>query len=733
MFVKGELPLAIAAAFEHIKNASFGIIKNKKKLDERAGIFRLSDFYINDNNRKGRLVLMKKIFVAAAVALAASVVSAIDFANVVTTFNDKSVKKQKVGLKEVAKDVFRLQIPIREIPLDADFIDIKLPQATAKKGEAGYWVLGDGRMGTFKADNGLVNERRNPLPLYGVKKGNSAFVGIVKGLKYEFSARVEVKNGAYEIYPRFLIKDMFFSPYEDLIIDFYTFKGDAANYSSMGKAYRDYQLARGEVLPLRERVKGNPQLAYTADTMFVRFSHGTKNNSAKIIDQTPQNEPKVKAHRTFEQTKKNILKLKEMGIEKAEICLVGWNSGGFDGRFPTLFPADPAFGGEEKMKEVVDTAHNIGYQIVVHVCNTDFYSISDRFDKKDIAKRPDGSLHHHSILAGGRAYFPCFQQVYNNYIFDDFEGLKARGFKGTHHIDVTSCIIPYPCYDPKHPCNRQQTADYMNKIGALADKYFGGWGSEGPCDHVAKTLDYVLYVWAYPQWLGRETPLMDRLVPIWQIAYHGIIISNPYYATIDYTYEKETVESIEKRSLKRKKKIPYVKPYHILGSKQLRKMKVAEFGGRPTFYRGIRDDNLAPLKEAYDEYQPMKYLQYEFMDFHGELAKDVFVTRYSDGSEVVTNYSDKPFEYKKQTIAPMDYRLFKLSPEEAKKRSEAAQKAAAKLAEKPVADSSDSAKPKAAKPAATQAKAAAPAAKAETGFKAKVKAWFEAAKNYFKK
>ena len=117
---------------------------------------------------------MKKIFVAAAVVLAASVASAIDFVNVVTTLNDKSVKKQRVELKEVAKDVFRLQIPIREIPLDADFIDIKLPQATAKKGEVGYWVLGDGRMGTFKADNGLVDERRNPLPLYGVKNRQRA-------------------------------------------------------------------------------------------------------------------------------------------------------------------------------------------------------------------------------------------------------------------------------------------------------------------------------------------------------------------------------------------------------------------------------------------------------------------------------------------------------------------------------------------------------------------------------
>ena len=45
-------------------------------------------------------------------------------------------------------------------------------------------------------------------------------------------------------------------------------------------------------------------------------------------------------------------------------------------------------------------------------------------------------------------------------------------------------------------------------------------------------------------------------------------------------------------------------------------------------------------KEAYDEYQPMKNLQYEFMESHREIAPKVFVTRCSDGSKTAVNYSD---------------------------------------------------------------------------------------------
>lgn len=44
------------------------------------------------------------------------------------------------------------------------------------------------------------------------------------------------------------------------------------------------------------------------------------------------------------------------------------------------------------------------------------------------------------------------------------------------------------------------------------------------------------------------------------------------------------------------------------------------------------------VKNAYDEYPPLAYLQYVFMDFHGEIAK------YSDSARIVTNYSGKGFD-----------------------------------------------------------------------------------------
>jgi hypothetical protein len=546
------------------------------------------------------------------------------------------------ALEQSAPNVYRLIIPIREISRDVDTIEAVFDSAYAKKGEEGYFVVSTGLLGTFREDKGKLEERRNPMPVFGMKSPSGTFVGIVKGLKYEFATVVEATNGVYAVYPRFLIKDMVFAPYEDLVVDFHMLTGDDANYSGMARAYRRYQLERGEVTPLRERVKGNAQLAYTADTMFVRVKNGTKNNKNKIEQQTPTNEPPLIVSKTFDDLIKIMKGLKELGVERVEMCAVGWHSGGFDGRYPTLFPVEPAFGGEAKLREAIACAHGLGYQIVCHVCNTDFYTISDRFNADDITKLPDGSFHKGGLWAGGRAYSPCFQRVCDAYVDEDYKGLADLGFKGTHHIDVTSCITPYPCFDPRHPCNRQQTADYMNTIGDKARRSFGGFGSEGPCDHVARTLDYVLYVTAYPKWLGRPNPMIDRLIPLWQIAYHGIILSNPFYSTIDYNYAR-----------------PSGNEPHTWLNQKTRRLKLYEFGGRPTFYFNPYKD-LTPIKEAYDEYQPMKYLQYEFMDVHEEIAKEVFLTRYSDGSEVVSNYSDRDFSYKGKAIKTMDYKLIKM-------------------------------------------------------------------------
>ena len=45
------------------------------------------------------------------------------------------------------------------------------------------------------------------------------------------------------------------------------------------------------------------------------------------------------------------------------------------------------------------------------------------------------------------------------------------------------------------------------------------------------------------------------------------------------------------------------------------------------------------------------------MDDHRELAPGVFLTRYSNGEELITNYSPEPFAYRGRSVKPMGNEL----------------------------------------------------------------------------
>ena len=194
---------------------------------------------------------MKKYLLLIIITLLSIVLLAINNAQIRITFTDGSTSSQTVALKQSPDaGAMRIHIPASEITSNTRYIDVVLDTAKALKGEKGYFVLGDSRLGTFKLDNGSLSCTRVVMPIMGMKTNKETWVAIIKGLKYEFSFEVTAKYGIYEVYPRFRIEAIRRAPYEDIIVDFYKLS-DTANYCDMGKVYRNYQLNRGEVKPLK--------------------------------------------------------------------------------------------------------------------------------------------------------------------------------------------------------------------------------------------------------------------------------------------------------------------------------------------------------------------------------------------------------------------------------------------------------------------------------------------------
>ena len=546
--------------------------------------------------------------------------------------------------------VATLTIPAAAVGPGVKTLDVIPSFATARTGEDGYFLLPSGILGRFHETNGAFSEGegRNYMPFYGMKTPRDTFCLIAKGMSWRYATRVEAKNGFYAMSQRYNLGGD--RPYEDFVLEF-TFLPPDAEYPQMARVYRDWQLARGAVLPIRERMKKWPEVGAAATNVEIRIRQAWKPVPSPMPFQTPFNEPPVHAAVTFDRCGDIVRELKRQGVNHAEICLVGWNKGGHDGAYPQLFPVEPALGGEDKLRAFIALSNAEGFQTVCHTCFYSAYTIADDFDEEYLLKERDGSLQpSHMNWGGGKPYRTCPQRAYERYARKNMQMMKDLGFHGLHYHDVYSILPPRICYDPRHPCSPADSLKWYVKQMEVTREMVGGTQSEGPFDGYAGNLDFCMYGYFYP--LEKDDfakkPMADRHVPLFQLVYHGIILSNPFTGTLNYP----------------------VKAPH-------KRLKFIEFGGRPLFvwyanfltgksnWMGKEDltcatddelrDGVAAIKRSYDEFEKLSDLQFEFMDDHRLLAKDVSLTGYSDGTRVIVNHGEAPYVFEGATMPPGDW------------------------------------------------------------------------------
>ena len=548
------------------------------------------------------------------------------------TFTDKHVEKKTLAAEPDAKGVVRVTLKRSELPQGLASVLVLPDFASAKTGEAGYFVMPNGEFGTFHERNGERTAKNYmPMPVFGMKNPRATFVAIVTGLPYDFTLVTRAKEGVYTITPRFELAGRPASG--DIAVNYHLLTGDRADYSGMAQTYRKYQLDRKACVPLKERIKTRTELAYAANSIEVRIRQGWKPMPTCVTNQTHATEPPMKVAVTFDRVGEILDAFKRQGIEHAEVCLVGWNQKGHDGRFPEVFPVEEQLGGETKLRQLIKKAQAMGFQIVCHSNSSDAYTIADTWDMEYVIKNPDGTPSTHAVYGGGRMYDVCPQRAFERFAPKELRGIADLGFRGLHYIDVLTVVQQHACYDPRHPLNRNQGAAWVGKIMGEAQEVFGGSASEGGHDFCCGQLDYALYASIVPP---KPHPMVDRFVPFWQLVYHGIILNNPFPTTCNYTIKDVTS-----------------------------RLQLVEFGGRPFFYfySNYRDNNdawmgkedltcgdaaaltasVAKIKEGYDEYNALSALQTEFMERHEAVDKDVYRVVYSNGAELIANYRREAF------------------------------------------------------------------------------------------
>ena len=537
-------------------------------------------------------------------------------------------------------------------------LDIIPDFANAKKGEKGYWFTPYGVYGEFDCDNGrfAVGQERMPMPMFGWSTPRGACLAMITSLKYFVRETVTVKDGEYQIAAT-LGETLCREPYEDLVIE-YHLRPAGTSYAELAQIYRKRQIDSG-VKPFRERFEENKVLEQAIMGPEIRIRQAWKPVPSPILHQTPENEPEVKAKVTFDRVKDIVDELKKQGIENAELCLVGWNIGGHDGRWPQFFPAEPKLGGNGKLKEAIRYSLDKGYLIVPHGNFHEGYTIAENWDGEMTIKGKDGLMlptrNGTVTWGGGRPYHICPQRAYEKIAVVEFPKLAALGFKGIGYFDVVTICEPQPCHDPRHPCTQADGARYWGACAAISRRELGGFSSESSNDYFASNLDYVLYAYfGDPTRIEKDHStgkgIAKQVVPIWQIVYNGIIANNPFTTTINPTIKDRYSQ-----------------------------LKAIEFSARPSFYfyskfrtsgsNWMGDEDLgcdtdeqlswsvSKIREAYVEYEKLKHLQLEFIENHEILSPGVVCVTYSNGERLFVNYNSSPAKVRGFTVPAQDYLL----------------------------------------------------------------------------
>ena len=606
----------------------------------------------------------KSLTAAAAILLLAGVSAlAVESVEIVKKAAGKVVSRETVALVPTADGAKRLVVKKGNVGAGLDSLEIYPDAARASKGEDGYFIFGRGEYINFTRDNYALARPKSVMPIFGAKTPRETFVAVAKSMIHEYSMHASAKNGEHKMFMRFQPKKICGGVYEDIIVDFYTLSGADANYSGMGRKYREIRLRAGEISPIRERIKTNKHLAQSWDRILARLVVCGVMPTPKQDNLFFKKSPPIQVMATFDKQKEIIKAIKAAGIREVMLVLPGWQRGGFNGNCPDIFPIPEEFGGEAKLRELIAFAKAEGYPLTPNADHTCAYYSASMWDEDYIIKRADGSLCSMGIFGGGRMHYICLKRSWELFIKKQMRQIKDLGFDGSYYIDVFSARPPDECYDKHHFATKKEIAKVQNEILSYARELFGTAYSEAGFDHCIQSLEGANYTSGMDYWheyrpkeLGKPT-IFDGIYPLWEIVYHGTILSTPGRTT-----QSNVIECFFKKDIY--KDDAGYDPWRPLPDGWLesekfknRLLRLVEWGARPAIY-DLTSATVPELKALYDFYEGYKRLQLEFMDSHSEIAKGVFLAKYSDGTEVVVNYNSEPFAYKNQTVEGKSYRLF---------------------------------------------------------------------------
>ncbi len=502
--------------------------------------------------------------------------------------------------------------------------------------------------------NELVSETRLSFPVFGMMKNGNSFMCIMDGATSYGSVQADI-SGRYNSYNyisaryNVLHRDQYNVsnktaqlvymyeqdiPQDTIVQRYKFFKGDS--YVAMANAYSDYLRQRNPELAeatASEQMPVNVEMVGAIDKTVVKF--GLPIDS--VVSTT-----------SFKQAEEMIGDLTDGGIQNLNVRFSGWANRGVNQRVLTNVKVVKEIGGEAGMKSLIQTAKDNGVTLTFDGVNCFAYDsgIMQGFigfsDAARYTTREQIKIDPYDVITYQPAewldpFYVVTPDYAQNTATNLINKLSEMGAEGIAFRDIGYLLSAD--YNPKATVTREQVKamniETMKEAQAAGQSITIRQGNDYALPYADLITDMDLD--------GAGYALIDRTVPFYQIALHGLK---------DYTGEpiNTASDSVEEflHCVEYGAGLNYT--FMAVDTKILQDTFHSAYFAAS--YDSWKEDSIQTITRYQQE---MAGLNQQSIVDHKKFSCDVAMTTYEDGTKVFVNYGDKPQMVQGVLIPARDY------------------------------------------------------------------------------
>lgn len=486
------------------------------------------------------------------------------------------------------------------------------------------------------------DQRDVGMPIFGMVEGSKAFLGVVT--EGDFDATIIAGPSGYIVpfyrtFAKFTVRKGYQAPLSrtrqvptwessrietDRAVRYYFLTDDDANYIGMANTYRSY-------LQQRFEIAGRLHMKEDTPALHLRIVNAVL-KPGLLLDE-------LMVMTTFEQAREMVQNLVDNGVDHMDITLVGWSKGGLNERLPQRLPAEKALGGDQGLRDFISWANSMGFDVFLEDNYVDAYQTNGGFNTRHDVVRSPSRL----PLNSGDHYVLSPLVAFERFARRDIPEIKERyGANGLELTHFGRRLMLDRNFN--YRLEREDTAFWWLQIANLAKEELGRVAVRGSSTWLLAVADKMVNVPIEPS----NVLFVDHSIPFLQIVISGLV---------PYTTDPGNLRNDPRREF----------------------LKMLEYGAVPSFELTWEDSALIKetsystlfsskfetwLPEVVAEFEvankEMGYLKAMSITEHEQLADNVFVTGYEDGSRVYVNYEDEDFETEDGVFIPaLDYVLIR--------------------------------------------------------------------------